>query len=76
MLYGSGKEQIRFKYLNEKGTRFERSHSFEGIIPNLERRYRETDSHDGARGTVEVSQQQALPGMRTARACAARRATC
>jgi excinuclease ABC subunit A len=44
VLYGSGREQIRFKYLNEKGTRFDRSHSFEGIIPNLERRYRETDS--------------------------------
>jgi excinuclease ABC subunit A len=44
VLFGSGKEQIRFKYLNEKGSRFERSHSFEGIIPSLERRYRETDS--------------------------------
>ena len=44
VLYGSGRESIRFKYLNEKGTRFERSHTFEGIIPNLERRYRETDS--------------------------------
>ncbi|MHB1429055.1 MAG: excinuclease ABC subunit UvrA [Rhodocyclaceae bacterium] len=44
VLYGSGREQIRFKYLNEKGTRFERSHAFEGIIPNLERRYKETDS--------------------------------
>ena len=44
VLYGSGREPIRFKYLNEKGTRFERSHPFEGIIPNLERRYRETDS--------------------------------
>jgi excinuclease ABC subunit A len=31
-------------YLNEKGTRFDRTHAFEGIIPNLERRYRETDS--------------------------------
>ncbi len=44
VLYGSGKEQIRFKYLNEKGTRFERSHTFEGIINSFERRYRETDS--------------------------------
>jgi len=44
VLYGSGKQQIRFKYLNEKGTRFDRTHVFEGIIPNLERRYRETDS--------------------------------
>ncbi|WP_126446673.1 excinuclease ABC subunit UvrA [Sulfuricystis multivorans] len=44
VLYGSGRESIRFRYLNEKGTRFERPHPFEGIIPNLERRYRETDS--------------------------------
>ncbi len=44
VLYGSGREQIQFKYLNEKGTRFDRAHNFEGIIPNLERRYRETDS--------------------------------
>ncbi len=44
VLHGSGREQIKFRYLNEKGTRFDRSHTFEGIIPNLERRYRETDS--------------------------------
>ncbi|MBI4985983.1 MAG: excinuclease ABC subunit UvrA, partial [Rhodocyclales bacterium] len=44
VLYGSGRDQIKFRYLNEKGTRFDRSHGFEGIIPNLERRYRETDS--------------------------------
>ena len=44
VLYGSGREQIKFRYLNEKGTRFDRTHAFEGIIPNLERRYRETDS--------------------------------
>jgi len=44
VLYGSGREQVRFKYLNEKGTRFDRTHGFEGIITNLERRYRETDS--------------------------------
>jgi len=44
VLHGSGREQIKFRYLNEKGTRFDRSHAFEGIIPNLERRYRETDS--------------------------------
>ena len=44
VLYGSGKEVIDFRYLNDKGTTFNRSHAFEGIIPNLERRYRETDS--------------------------------
>jgi len=44
VLNGSGREQVKFKYLSEKGTRFERAHAFEGIIPSLERRYRETDS--------------------------------
>jgi excinuclease ABC subunit A len=44
ILHGSGQESINFRYLNEKGTRFDRQHSFEGILPNLERRYRETDS--------------------------------
>jgi excinuclease ABC subunit A len=44
VLQGSGKDQIKFRYLNEKGTRFDRTHTFEGILPNLERRYRETDS--------------------------------
>ena len=44
VLSGSGRQVIRFRYLNEKGTRFDRDHTFEGIIPNLERRYKETDS--------------------------------
>lgn len=44
VLYGSDKESIGFSYLNERGSRFERSHPFEGIIHNFERRYRETDS--------------------------------
>ncbi|MDF0606853.1 excinuclease ABC subunit UvrA [Neisseriaceae bacterium TC5R-5] len=44
VLYGSGRDSIAFNYVSEKGTQFSRSHPFEGIIPNLERRYRETDS--------------------------------
>ncbi|MFC3625702.1 excinuclease ABC subunit UvrA [Vogesella amnigena] len=44
VLHGSGNEEINFTYQSERGTRFQRAHSFEGIIPNLERRYRETDS--------------------------------
>ncbi len=44
VLQGSGAEEIRFQYLNEKGSRFERSHPFEGILHNFTRRYRETDS--------------------------------
>ncbi|MCK6391360.1 MAG: excinuclease ABC subunit UvrA, partial [Azonexus sp.] len=45
ILYGSGSTAINFRYENDKGTRFDRSHSFEGIIPNLERRYRGSDSN-------------------------------
>jgi len=44
LLYGSGKEEIPFKYLNERGKPTTREHAFEGIINNLERRYNETDS--------------------------------
>lgn len=44
VLHGSGRESVDFTYMSEKGTKFTRAHPFEGIIPNLERRYRETDS--------------------------------
>ena len=44
ILYGSEGEKIPFSYINERGRAQVREHSFEGIIPNLERRYRETDS--------------------------------
>ncbi len=44
LLHGSGKEPVAFKYLNERGTFFQKSHTFEGILNNLQRRYHETDS--------------------------------
>ncbi len=44
VLYGSGEEEIAFFYLNEKGRSSVKRHPFEGVIPNLERRWRETDS--------------------------------
>jgi len=44
VLYGSGEEQILFRYVNESGSETTRKHRFEGIIPNLERRYKETES--------------------------------
>ena len=44
ILFGSGKEQIPFSYLNERGKPTLREHSFEGIVHNLERRYKETES--------------------------------
>ncbi|MBN8428825.1 MAG: excinuclease ABC subunit UvrA [Xanthomonadales bacterium] len=44
VLFGSGDEEIRFSYPGEKGRMAVRTHRFEGIVNNLERRYRETDS--------------------------------
>ncbi|MDB4476110.1 excinuclease ABC subunit UvrA [bacterium] len=44
ILEGSGKEEISFSYVNDRGDVFKRSHAFEGIIPNMERRYRDTES--------------------------------
>jgi excinuclease ABC subunit A len=44
VLHGSGREKIRFMYVGEKGNKHFREHAFEGVLPNLERRYRETDS--------------------------------
>ena len=48
VLHGSGEEEIPFRYVMESGSRkgqaMEKSHPFEGILPNMERRYRDTDS--------------------------------
>ena len=44
MLYGSGKDEIQFRY-DEGGRVYEVKRAFEGVIPNMERRYRETDSN-------------------------------
>src|SRR5690606_28901634 len=44
ILHGSGKENINFTYSSDRGQKVIKSHPFEGVIPNLERRYRETDS--------------------------------
>ena len=44
VLYGSGAEKIAFRYAAEGGRSSVKEHPFEGIVPSLERRYRETDS--------------------------------
>ncbi|MEL6424534.1 MAG: excinuclease ABC subunit UvrA [Pseudomonadota bacterium] len=43
MLHGSGEEKIKFRY-DEGGRVYEIARVFEGVVPNMERRYRETDS--------------------------------
>ncbi len=44
ILHGSGRQEVEFKYLNDRGDIVVRRHPFEGILPNMERRYRETES--------------------------------
>ena len=44
ILFGSDDEEITFNYVNDRGTVFRREHKFEGVIHNMERRYRETES--------------------------------
>lgn len=45
ILYGSGEEVIKFKYMNTRGKTITKQHAFEGIIPNFSRRYHETESN-------------------------------
>lgn len=44
VLFGSGTEEINFSYINDRGDSHKRKHRFEGVIPNMNRRYRDTDS--------------------------------
>lgn len=61
LLNGSGKDSIAFKYLNERGTFFEKSHPFEGILNNLQRRYHETDSSTVREELAKYLNSQACP---------------
>ncbi|MCK8044943.1 excinuclease ABC subunit UvrA [Shewanella sp. 1CM18E] len=45
VLYGSGNQSIAFKYINDRGDVVVRNHPFEGILNNMDRRYRETESN-------------------------------
>ncbi|MTI63626.1 MAG: excinuclease ABC subunit UvrA [Methylophaga sp.] len=45
LLFGSGNTSIDFKYMGDRGKQVTRKHPFEGIIPNMQRRYHETESN-------------------------------
>lgn len=45
VLHGSGHTQIEFRYMNDRGDVVVRNHAFEGVLHNMERRYRETESN-------------------------------
>ena len=45
ILHGSGETEIEFTYFKAGGKAYKKKHAFEGVLPNMERRYRETDSN-------------------------------
>jgi len=60
ILHGSGNQKITFRYFSDSGRLVSKEHPFEGIIPNLERRFRETDS---------ITVREELAKYRATRAC-------
>ncbi|PJE79097.1 UvrABC system protein A [invertebrate metagenome] len=61
ILYGSGEELIDFSYVNDRGDVYRKRHRFEGIIPNLERRYRDTDSQSVREDLAKYLTMKACP---------------
>jgi excinuclease ABC subunit A len=61
VLYGSGKEKIDFFYANSRGMQVRKTHRFEGVLPNLERRYRETESSAVREELARFLNSQACP---------------
>jgi excinuclease ABC subunit A len=61
VLYGSKGTSINFKYINDRGDIMNRKHPFEGIIPNMERRYKETESNAVREELSKYLSQQPCP---------------
>jgi excinuclease ABC subunit A len=61
VLYGSGDEVIEFNYINDRGDVYKRSHSFEGVLPNMERRYRDTESNSVREDLTKFLSSQPCP---------------
>ena len=61
ILYGSGDTEINFTYVNDRGDTYKRKHSFEGVIPNLERRYRDTESQSVREDLAKLLSTQHCP---------------
>ena len=61
VLYGSGEEVIEFNYINDRGDVYKRSHSFEGVLTNMERRYRDTESNSVREDLTKFLSSQPCP---------------
>nr|MBA3755608.1 excinuclease ABC subunit UvrA [Nitrosomonas sp.] len=73
VLHGSGKEKIQFSYLAEGGRKHQETHPFEGIIPNLTRRYKETESQTVREELAKYLNAQTCPECQGTRLCQAAR---
>ncbi len=69
ILHGSGKEKIQFTYLNETKRKYRQKHLFEGIIPNLTRRYKETESQAVREELAKYLNAQTCPECKGTRLC-------
>ncbi|MFZ1851667.1 MAG: excinuclease ABC subunit UvrA, partial [Nitrosomonas sp.] len=69
ILYGSGKEKIHFSYYTDSGKKFQDYHAFEGIIPNLTRRYKETESQTVREELSKYLNAQVCPECQGTRLC-------
>ena len=67
VLYGSRGEKIAFHYENSRGMQVKKLHRFEGILPNLERRYHETESNAVREELAKFLNSQACPECRGTR---------
>ncbi len=61
VLYGSGDDVIEFNYINDRGDVYKRSHTFEGVLPNMERRYRDTESNSVREDLTKFLSSQPCP---------------
>lgn len=67
ILQGSSEEVIEFRYVNDRGHTYERSHEFEGVIPNFERRFKDTESNSVREELSKYLSTSACPSCKGAR---------
>ncbi len=67
ILYGSGRKKIDFTYIGQKGQTFQRTHVFEGVVHNMERRYKDTDSNAVREELTKYMSREQCPDCKGAR---------
>ncbi|WP_067515333.1 excinuclease ABC subunit UvrA [Endozoicomonas ascidiicola] len=67
ILQGSGDDEVNFSYVNDRGDVYKKRHPFEGIIPNFERRFRDTDSQSVREELTKYLSTQHCPSCKGAR---------